>query len=155
MPTIPTISKLIQENITSEHIQSSIIETATPATGDDMHADVLISKDKLFFITYTVSGKMKRRRYLINVDFEASEQSCTKFSTTGLYYRLFGISIQETLLQIASFLGTEYFLDRLLIQTPINTSNGRTALNFLTLTLFLLVLLTLKQYHRLIAPDLI
>ena len=32
---------------------------------------------------------MKRRWYLVMVDLEASEQSCTKFATTGLYYRLF------------------------------------------------------------------
>ena len=32
---------------------------------------------------------MKRRWYLVKVDLEASEQSCTKFATTGLYYCLF------------------------------------------------------------------
>ena len=48
MPTIPTISELIQENNASEHDQSSTIETANPVTGDDMHAVILKSKDKLF-----------------------------------------------------------------------------------------------------------
>ena len=85
-PTIPTLSELFQDNTISQVAQPSIVETVNTVASAGIHADILSSNDKLFFISCTVSGTMKRKWYLVKVDLEASEQSCAEFASTSLYY---------------------------------------------------------------------
>ena len=83
---LPTIAEL-QRNENIHQDDRHGVETRDITTNTDtLHASISESTDKLFFISYTPAGTMRRSWYLIQADMNASLSLRPDCIKKGIYY---------------------------------------------------------------------
>ena len=87
--SIPTIVELHSGPRSITHNRHTIEPNDIASNSTSLHISIIDSTDKLFFISYTPSGTMMRRWFIIQVDIDASKSLEPDFVATGIYYCVF------------------------------------------------------------------